>query len=77
MERILSLAKKAAQEAEVSSLATEETQVRFESNHLKQLQNNQTTSLALRIIKDGRIGYATTTGEGRSRPPRRLACHFI
>lgn len=66
MERILELAKKAAREAEVFSVSTEETQVRFESNRLKQLQSNQSTSLALRIIKDGRIGYATTTGEGNA-----------
>ncbi len=63
MEEILELAKKAAESAEVFSLATEETQVRFESNRLKQLQTNQSTSVALRIVKNGRIGYATASGE--------------
>jgi PmbA protein len=62
MEQILARAKKVAAEAEVFQVSAEETQVRFEANRLKQLQTNQTTSLALRIIKDGRIGYATTTG---------------
>lgn len=62
MERILAMAKKSAQEAEVYQVATEETQVRFEANRLKQLQTNQSTSIALRVIKDGRIGYATTSG---------------
>ena len=61
MERILELAGKAAQEAEVFEYTTEETQVRFESNRLKQMQTNQTTSVALRVVKDGRIGYATST----------------
>ncbi len=61
MERILELAGKAAQEAEVFEYSTEETQVRFESNRLKQMNTNQTTSVALRVIKDGRIGYATAT----------------
>lgn len=64
MERILELARKSAQEAEVFKVSSEETQVRFESNRLKQMQTNQTTSVALRIVKDGRIGYATMSGEG-------------
>jgi PmbA protein len=62
MERILALAQQAAAAAEVYRITSEETQVRFEANRLKQLQTNQSTSLALRIIKDGRIGYATTSG---------------
>jgi PmbA protein len=64
MEEILARASKAARKAEVFRVTSEETTVRFEANRLKQLQTNQSTSLALRIIKDGRIGYATTTGEG-------------
>jgi PmbA protein len=64
MEEILARAKKAAGAAEVFTISSEETQVRFEANRLKQLQTNQSTSVALRIIKDGRIGYATTTGTG-------------
>ncbi len=64
MEAILAEAKKVAPAAEVFRVASEETQVHFEANRLKQLQTNQTTSLALRIVKDGRTGYATTTGEG-------------
>ena len=61
MEQILALAKKVADEAEVYMISSEETQVRFEANRLKQLQTGQQTSIALRIIKDGRTGYATTT----------------
>ena len=64
MEQLLSQAKKAAGAAEVFSVSSEETQVRFEANRLKQLQTKQETSLALRIIKDGRTGYATTTQAG-------------
>jgi len=64
MEQILARAKKAAAEAEVFQVSSEETQVRFEANRLKQLQTSQSTSVALRIIKNGRIGYATTTGAG-------------
>jgi PmbA protein len=61
MEKILNLAKKAAKEAEVFEISSEETRVKFEANRLKQMQTNQSTALALRIIKDGRIGYAITT----------------
>ncbi len=67
MEHILAQAKKVAEEAEVFQISSEETQVRFEANRLKQLQTKQQTSMALRLIKQGRIGYATTTetGDGR------------
>ena len=64
MEDILARASKVAQEAEVFKVTSEETLVRFEANRLKQLQTSQSTNLALRIVKDGRTGYATTTGEG-------------
>jgi PmbA protein len=67
MERILALAQKRAEEVEVYQVASEETQVRFEANRLKQLQTNQSTSVALRIIKDGRLGYATTSGTVNNR----------
>ena len=61
MERILAKAMNLADEAEVFVTSSEETSVRFESNKLKQLQTKQQTSMALRIIKNGRIGYAITT----------------
>jgi PmbA protein len=61
MEDILSQASQAAEAAEVYRVSSEQTQIRFEANKLKQLQTKQQTNLALRIIKDGRIGYATST----------------
>jgi PmbA protein len=64
MERILERARRAADEAEVFQVSSEETRVSFEANRLKQLQTSQSTNIALRIIKDGRIGYATNTGTG-------------
>ena len=70
MERILSEAKKSAEAAEVFEVSSEETQAHFESNRLKQLQTSQATSVALRIIRNGRVGYATTTGSG---DPKELA----
>src|SRR5512136_2642614 len=62
MEEILSRAKKFVQEAEVFEVSSEETSVRFEANKLKQLQTSQSTSVSLRVVKDGRTGYATSTG---------------
>jgi PmbA protein len=61
VERILAKAQKMAEEAEVFYVTAEETPVRFEANRLKHIQGKQSTSVALRIIKDGRLGYATGT----------------
>jgi PmbA protein len=64
MEQVLERAKQVAAEAEVFRVSSEETRVVFEANRLKHLQTSQSTSIALRILKGGRIGYATTTGTG-------------
>jgi len=64
MENILAQAKKVAEEAEVFMVSAEETPVQFETNRLKHIQTKQSTHLALRIIKEGRLGYATTTEAG-------------
>lgn len=61
MEELLSLAKKSAQEAEVFLSSYEETPVIFEANRLKQLQSRQSMMVALRIIREGRVGFSTAT----------------
>ena len=61
MEDILARAAKVAEEAEVFAVSSEETQVQFEANRLKHLQTKQKTNVALRIIKQGKIGYASST----------------
>ncbi|MBN2240217.1 MAG: TldD/PmbA family protein [Dehalococcoidales bacterium] len=61
MERILNEASKVADEAEVFCVTSEETPVQFEANRLKSVQIKQSTSVALRIIRNGRIGFATAT----------------
>jgi PmbA protein len=61
VEEILARAKKVAEAAEVFTVSAEETTAQFEANRLKHIQSKQSTSVALRIIKDGRLGYATTT----------------
>jgi len=64
MENILAQAKKVAEGAEVFTVSLEETPVQFEANRLKHIQSKQGTSVALRIVKQGKIGYATATELG-------------
>lgn len=61
IEEILSLALKEAEEAEVLEVESEETPARFEANRLKELQTRYTKGYALRLIKDGKIGFASST----------------
>jgi PmbA protein len=63
-EQVLQLAMKRASEAEVFWAETEETPVQFEANRLKMLQARHTRGVALRVVKDGRIGFAATTRVG-------------
>jgi len=66
MEDILNKAKKVAEEAEVFIVSLEETPVHFEANRLKHIQSKQSSSVALRIVRQGRVGYATTTEIGNN-----------
>ena len=63
MEDILTRAKKVAEKAEVFRVTSYKTPVHFEANRLKQIQTKESTSTALRIIKDGRIGFAHVVGQ--------------
>ena len=67
MEDILAQAKQAAEEAEVFMVTAEETPVQFEANRLKHIQSKQSSYVALRIVKNGRIGYAISSGTSGSR----------
>jgi PmbA protein len=66
MEDILAQARKVAEQAEVFTVSTDETQAHFEANRLKHIESKQASTLALRIIRQGNIGYATTTQLGNS-----------
>jgi PmbA protein len=61
MERILEQAKKVAEAAEVFMMSTEQTPVKFENNRLKHILSRQSQTIALRIIKNGRVGYSVTS----------------
>lgn len=65
VEAILETARRAgAQQAEVFCVETEETPVKFEANRLKELNSRRSSGVALRVIKDGRIGFASSTRPG-------------
>jgi PmbA protein len=61
MEEILALAKKQVEQADVFLATSEEVPVQFEANRLKNILSKQSIILGLRVIKNGRIGYASTT----------------
>jgi PmbA protein len=60
MEELLDRARKAAEEAEVFSIAHVETDAVFEANRLKHVQSRESSGRALRLVKDGRIGFAAS-----------------
>jgi PmbA protein len=62
MEELLDLARRQADAAEVYQVSTEETPVHFQANHLKAIESKQSAGVSLRIIKDGRLGYAAASG---------------
>lgn len=62
-EQLLELARQQAEAAEVYAISWEETPVLFEANRLKSIQSRQTRGMALRVIKNGRIGFASADGE--------------
>jgi PmbA protein len=59
---ILHSAQKVAEQAEVFWVSWQETPVDFEANKLKQIQNKESTSVALRIFRGGRIGFSAASG---------------
>lgn len=61
MNDYLAAAKKAGQ-AEVFEVHSWRTPVRFEANQLKSVQTKESATVAVRIIKDGRVGFAVGSG---------------
>lgn len=62
MEEILSQARKITTQAEVFQVFSKSTPVHFEADRLKQIQTKESTSTALRLIKNGKIGFAQANG---------------
>ena len=60
MEKLLSMAKKAADQAEVFSAEYTSDSVTFQDAKLYNIETNFLSGTALRIIKDGKLGFAYT-----------------
>src|ERR1035437_2359510 len=61
MERILAQAKKVAEQADVFVVTSEETPLQFEANRLKHASSKQSTLVAVRVMRNGKIGYSAGT----------------
>ncbi len=60
LEELLAEAVKVCQSAEVFSASSRVTEAVFEANRLKQVHTKESAGTALRLIKDGRIGFSAT-----------------
>jgi PmbA protein len=61
---VLRSARREAEQAEVFSVSSRAMPIQFEANELKQIQTKESSSTALRIFREGRIGFATASGGG-------------
>ena len=61
---VLRSAQKVAEQAEVFMVSSRAVPIQFEANELKQVQTKESRSTALRIFREGRIGFATASGGG-------------
>ena len=61
---VLRSARKEAEQAEVFSASARATTIQFEANELKQVQTKESSSIALRIFREDRIGFAIASGGG-------------
>ena len=61
IDQILKLASQRADAAEVYYLSSQDTPIEFENNRLKSLQTKALRGVALRLIYNGKIGFASST----------------
>jgi len=64
LEKVLISARREAEQAEIFSVSSRAIPIQFEANELKQVQTKESSSTALRIFREGRIGFATASGGG-------------
>ena len=60
-ERVLALALRSVDDAEVFYVASSSVPARFEANAVKGVDANDSAGAALRVIKDGRVGFGSTS----------------
>mgnify|MGYP004472211003 CR=1 FL=1 len=65
LEKILSLAANRTDAAEVYYVSSQDTPIEFENNRLKSLQTKAVQGVALRVICNGRLGFASSTDLSR------------
>jgi PmbA protein len=61
LENILKLAAPQTEAAEVYFVSSQDTPIDFENNRLKSLQTKAVQGAALRVIRNGRLGFASST----------------
>jgi PmbA protein len=64
LEKVLQSACGKVEQAEVFSASARATTVQFEANVLKQVQSRESSSTALRVFREGKIGFGITSGGG-------------
>jgi PmbA protein len=65
LSKVIDLAKQKNIEAEVYYLSSQDTPIEFANNRLKSLQTKAVEGIALRVIKDGRLGFASASDLSR------------
>lgn len=73
-EKVLELARARGESAEVWSVDSERIPVRFQDSKLKMLEASSSTGIALRIVVDGKLGFAASTREGAAEELVEKAC---
>ena len=65
LSKIIDLAQQKGIDAEVYYLSSQDTPIEFANNRLKSLQTKAVEGIALRVIKDGRLGFASASDLSR------------
>jgi len=69
MDKLLSLARKNGEQAELYTVNLNQTPVKFENNRLKSMNTQQQEITALRLVSpEGRLGFSTTTAREEPEP---------
>ena len=61
LQELLDHASRVSQQADVYHVQHRDEPVHFEANRVKLVENRESSGIALRIIKDGRIGFSSTS----------------
>ena len=61
VEQVIELANKKGIEAEVYYVASQDTPIEFANNRLKSLETKASEGIALRVIAEGKLGFASST----------------